>query len=351
MVTQNSISVKRISKTLVLILLAGTLLAGEALAQQKRAQTSMKFLSTSMFAKGAGLADAMTSLEGNSSSLFYNPASMAWQQSSLDLSLGMVTWIADINYNSAALSFAPSGGRYGVFGASFMYVDYGTLTETILDGSESGYQVLGEFGPYAYAFGLGYARALSEQFSVGANARYALQSLANGVVSIADNEMARTDFEASTMTIDFGVFYKTGFESLNFAMVVRNFSPEVDYGAETESSELPLTFKMGLSMDLFDLTNVLNLTEVDRNNHSLLFSIDANRPRDFSEQLMFGVQYGFLNRVFLRGGYAFPNDEQGFSAGFGLRQPFGNIGLEIDYAYTTFGVFSEVNRYSLRFTF
>ncbi|TVQ14400.1 MAG: DUF3308 domain-containing protein [Balneolaceae bacterium] len=311
----------------------------------------MKFLSTSMFAKGAGLADAMTSVEGNSSSLFYNPAGMAWQQSSLDLSLGYVTWIADINYNSAAVSFAPSGGRYGVIGASFMYVDYGSFTETILDGSESGYAILGEFAPYAYAFGIGYARALSEQFSVGANMRYAYQFLAEAAVNRTNGELARTDFEASTMTIDFGVFYKTGFESLNFAMVVRNFSPEVDYGPETESSELPLTFKMGLSMDLFDLTNVLNLTEVDRNNHSLLLTIDANRPRDFSEQLMFGVQYGFLNRVFLRGGYAFPNDEQGFSAGIGIKQPLGNFGLEIDYAYTTFGVFSDVNRYSLRFTF
>jgi hypothetical protein len=342
--------VKRISSTLILLLLAGSLLTGEVLAQQKRAQTSMKFLSTSMFARAAGLGDAMTSLEGNSSSLFYNPASMAWQQSGLDMSFGYLTWIADINYNSAAISFAPSGGRYGVIGVSFAYVDYGRLTETILDDSERSYQVLGEFGPYAYAYGLGYARALSEQFSVGANVRYAYQFLAEGAVSRTDDEVAKNSFEASTMTVDFGVFYKTGFESLNFAMVVRNFSPEVDYGGETEDSELPLTFKIGLSMDLFDLTNVINATNVDRNTHSLLFSIDANRPRDFSEQLMFGLEYGFLNRVFFRGGYSFPNDEQGFSAGVGLRQPLGNMGLEIDYAYTSFGIFSDVNRFSLRFT-
>jgi hypothetical protein len=342
--------VKRFYTIIFLILLTGCMSAMQVMAQDKRAQTSMKFLSTSMFARAAGMSDAMTSLEGNSSSLFYNPASMAWQQSNLDISLGYVLWIADINYNSAALSFAPSGGRYGVLGVSFNYIDYGSLTQTILDDSESGYQVLGDYSPYAYAVGLGYARALSEQFSVGANLRYVYQYLAEGVVGRSDGNLTTRDFEGDTFSLDFGIFYKTGFESLNFAMVVRNFSPEVNYGSDTENSELPLTFKIGISMDLFDLTNVLNMTDVNRGTHGLLLSIDANRPRDYYEQLQIGLEYSFLRRIALRGGYAFPNDEQGFSVGAGLRQPLGNMGLEIDYAYTTFGIFSEVNRFTLRFT-
>lgn len=343
--------VKRFITISLMLLVIGSLTAGEAFAQKKRAQTSMKFLSTSMFAQSSGMGDAVTSMEGNSSSLFSNPASMAWQQSTMDISLGHVLWIADIQYNAAAISFRPAGGRYGVIGLSATYVDYGEFTETIFATNERGYEVLGNFGPYAYAVGLGYARALSEQFSVGANIRYAYQFLVKGATSIDEGGgLTKTQFDADTYSIDFGVFYKTGFESLNFAMVLRNFSPEINYGFDTQDSELPLTFKIGLSMDLFDLTNLLNVTDVEKSNHALLFSVDANRPRDFDEQIMLGLEYSFLNRIALRGGYSFPNDEQGFSAGVGLKQPLGGMGLEVDYSYTSFGIFSDVSRLSVRFT-
>jgi hypothetical protein len=103
---------------------------------------------------------------------------------------------------------------------------------------------------------------------------------------------------------------------------------------------------MGLSMNVFDLTSL------NPNTHSLLVSVDANRPRDYYEQILIGTEYTFMKRLALRGGYMFPSDEQGFSAGVGVIQPIGRrYGVRADYSYTSFGVFNGVNRLGIQLMF
>lgn len=98
----------------------------------KRAQTSMKFLSFSVDARAAALGDAMTGQEeASAAAMFYNPAGMARFEGTFSVTASMAQWIADINYNSAAVMFRPAGGLYGVFGLTAMMVDYGELQGTI----------------------------------------------------------------------------------------------------------------------------------------------------------------------------------------------------------------------------
>ncbi|MFV1883704.1 MAG: PorV/PorQ family protein [Balneola sp.] len=313
--------------------------------QKKRAQTSMKFLSVSPSARASALSDAVTSIEMGAYSAFYNPAAMANTSSEFSATAGAVQWITDINHNSASFIYQPVDGKFGVFGLNIISVDYGDILATIVDesvGNDKGFLDVGTVNPTALAFGFSYANAITEQFSVGANFRYVHQDLGS-VTSGTDGSggYTSTSYSASTGVLDFGVLYKTGFESLNFAMALRNFSPEVSY--DDENSELPLTFKIGISMDVLDLTDI--------EDHSLLVSIDANRPRDFDEQLLFGLEYTFVNRFMIRGGYGFPKDEEKLSFGFGVRQPFGGLELGVDYSYTQFGVFGEVNRISVQLGF
>src|SRR5690606_12324506 len=153
---------------------------------------------------------------------------------------------------------------------------------------------------------------------------------------------ARAGFSANTIAYDFGVHYLTGFESLKFAFSVRNFSGEVNF--DDENSEIPLTMRIGLSMD------VLDLTEIDKEMNSLIISIDANRPRDFDEQIYFGADYTFMKMFSIRAGARVPNisdDERGLTFGAGIIQEFTGYNLRIDYGYTDFGVFNNVNTFSL----
>lgn len=332
----------RISK-LILFGLALLLTSTQAYGQKKRAQTSMKFLSVSPSARASALSDAVTSVEMGAHSAFYNPATMANIDSKFAVTAGAVQWITDINHNSASIIYKPAEGKFGVFGLNAISVDYGNIISTVVDENEDkGYRDNGFVKPVAMVLGFSYANAITDQFSVGANFRYSKQDL-GAVVTDSDGSGGFTSqsYSASTGVLDFGILYKTGFESLNFAMALRNFSPEVTY--DTESSELPLTFKMGISMDVMDLT--------DSENHSLLVSIDANRPRDYDEQLLFGLEYSFIERFIVRGGFGFPKDEEALAFGFGIKQPVSGIDLGVDYSYTQFGVFGEVNRISVQLGF
>jgi hypothetical protein len=304
----------------------------------------MKFLSVSPSARASGLSNAVTSVDMGAYAAFYNPASMANIEGTFSATAGAVQWITDINHNSASLVYKPANGKFGVIGVNAISVDYGDIISTVLDDSEAGYKDVGTINPTALAFGLSYANAFTDQFSVGANFRYSVQDLGSVAVDYdGSGGYVMDSYSASAGVLDFGVLYKTGFKSLNFGMALRNFSTEVSY--DDEESELPMTFKIGVSM------NVLDLANIDPNTHSLLVSVDANRPRDYDEQLFFGVEYSFINRFVLRGGYGFPKDEEKLSFGGGIKQPIGSMELSVNYSYTQFGVFGEVNRFSAQIGF
>jgi hypothetical protein len=153
-------------------------------------------------------------------------------------------------------------------------------------------------------------------------------------------------FDASTIAVDFGILYNTGFRSLVLGMSARNFSSEVTY--VSESFELPLTFQIGLAMDLIDFTSM------DPNMHSFKFRVDAQRPRDFEEHLSIGGEYTFMNLLSLRAGLAeafVQDEERGVSLGAGLNLEVSNVHLTADYSFTEFGVFDSVNQFMIGVVF
>ena len=129
---------------------------------------------------------------------------------------------------------------------------------------------------------------------------------------------------------------RTGFRSLNFAVNVRNFSGEIQYAEQ--NVELPLNFRMGLSMDLIDFAPQYEDT------HSFLMSVDATHPRAYEEQVKVGGEYVFMNTLSLRAGYTYPTDEESVNLGAGLRLPIGDASFGFDYSYTDFGIFDTVHR-------
>ena len=317
--------------------------------REKLAQTAMKFLAVSADPRAAAMGDAMTAVTNGSHSLFTNPAGMAFQRSASGLTLGQTSWIADIDYNHGSFAYRPNSS-FGVVGVSLTFADYGELQETVFDsGADQGYRDVGTFSPQAWAVGLGYARSFSDRFSAGGQVKYVSQDLGSAIVNIEDDGtdeglVSRDDLAESTVAYDFGVFYKTGFESLNFAISARNFSPAVTFAEE--NAELPLSLRIGVSMDVLDLTPMAS------GPHSLMVALDAENPRDFAEQLKIGAEYTFAETLSLRAGYIAPTDEQGFSLGAGVRHEVSGLGaLGADYAYTDFGVFDGVHRVALNLSF
>lgn len=335
-------------KFVVALLLGCLLSSGFAQENVKLAQSGFQFLTVVSDARAAAMGEAMTSLQVGSSALFFNPAGMSEMTGFADATASNNQWIADIKHYTFSVALKPFKGDYGVLGLSVQSVDYGDFYGTRVNrASPQGYDDTGIFKLHALALGVGYAKQLSEQFSVGAHVRWVRQNLgesdASAFVASADT-LGGTDTISvrkknvlSPFVFDFGTQFKTGLGSLVFGMSVRNFSGEVTYAEE--SFQAPLEFTLGISMNLMDIIG-------DLPNQSLYASVDASHPRDHPEQLKVGLEYRLLNAISLRGGYVSSNDENAFSFGLGVSQ----YGFAFDYAYTPFGVFDNVQRFTARFS-
>lgn len=311
-----------------------------AFAQQKLAQAGMDFLNVATDPRAEGMGEAVTSLDGNSTSMFFNTAGMARLTSIATISVGQVDWIAGIKHFFASAAFSPFHGEYGVIGIDMRSVNYGDLQETIIANNQQGFQDIGTFSPSAYSVGIGYAKALSDKFSVGGNVNYVTQNLGQSITNITSTGgYVESTSKMNVVSFDFGMLYRTGFKSLAFGMDIRNFSRELKYVQET--FDLPLIFNIGISM------NVLDMWNVNSKSQSLILAVDATHPRDYPEQLNVGAEYTFMQVVSLRAGYMFNNNVYGFAGGVGLHENIGGVNVGIDYSWTPFtGGFADVQRLS-----
>ena len=318
-------------------------------SQAKLAQTGFEFLDVGTSARATGMGEAFATIDGSSESMFYNPAGIATIPSLVDVAVNQMNWIADIKYFSGVAAFAPLAGKYGVVGVSFTRVDYGQFNFTQIANNEQGYVDLpGYPAPYASAIGLAYAKQLSEQFSVGAQVKFAYQNLGNSEVPqynqvlvdsvlTTDTTYAVKNYNLSVPAFDFGTIYRTGLKSLSFGMYISNFSRELTY--ERESFQLPLTFRFGVSMNLMDLMPGM------QDFSSFVVSVDAVHPRSYPEYLNIGGEYTFMKTIVLRAGYVTYQDDYGLTLGVGVHK----FGFAFDYSYTPHTVWNSIHRLSLRF--
>ncbi len=313
---------------------------GAAFAQQKLAQSGMDFLNVATDPRAEAMGEAVTSLDGNSASMFFNTAGMARIPTVAAISVGQVDWIAGIKHFYASAAFRPFNGEYGVIGFNLRSVNYGNLQETIIANNPQGFVDVGTFSPTAYAVGIGYAKALSDKFAIGGNINYVTQNLGESITNInSDGSYVKTSEKLNVVAFDFGMLYRTGFKSLAFGMDVRNFSRAPKY--EEETFDTPLIFNLGISM------NVLDMWNIDSKTQSLTVAVDATHPRDFPEQVNVGAEYTFMQVVSLRAGYMFNNNVYGFAGGVGLHENIGGVNFGLDYSWTPFiGGFADVQRLS-----
>lgn len=310
---------------------------------QKLAQTGLKFLSVATDPRAAAMGEAMTSVEGTSASMFFNPAGLARMQGTAQASFGSFNWIGDIKHMFGSVAIATPNDQYGVIGFTFQSVDYGDIPRTVIASNPDGYLDMGTFSPVAVSFGAGYARALTDRFAIGGRVAYNIQDLGEGFNQTdANTNPISYPNKVEVLSFDFGMYYKTGLKSLAFAASVRNFSKQVQY--QREGFQLPLTFRIGLSANVMDYI-------FDKDVDPLLVTVDAVNSRDYPETMNVGAEYIFMKALSLRAGYKFGYDEHNYSLGVGVQQSLEGVGLGLDYSYTPFGVFGNVNRFSIQMFF
>jgi hypothetical protein len=325
----------------VMLFLAALLILSaplQAAGFKKVAQAGMSWLAIPVGARAAGMGNAFTAMANDASSVFWNPAGLAYT-TGINAFFNQTRWIADIDVNAGVASY--DAGGVGVFAVSFLSMDWGTIEGTQRADNSQGYVETGAFSPTDWEIGLAYARQISSSFAIGGNLKYISENLGSGATGSFDNPTEYTA-EMNLLAFDLGTTYYTGYKDLRFSMSLQNFSKEPKYRSEHFS--LPLTFKFGLAMDVSKFW-----TESSENH--LTLAVDAIHPRDYTERLHIGAEYSYKDMIFLRAGYKSNYDEQDLSLGGGISYNFGGIALGIDYSYLMFTNFDAVNMFSFNFMF
>jgi len=327
-------------KILFMIIIAAGVLA----AQTKVASTAAPFLNVGIGPRAVSMGGAFVATANDVTSLYWNPAGASRTQSSGAM-FSHSEWFADVSYNWAGAML--SLNEMGVVGLSVSYLDYGSMEVTTLSEPDG----TGEtFTPKDMVIALTYGYNLTDRFSIGGSVKYVNQKIWN--------------CSADAIAVDLGVLFISDIYGLRIGATITNFGSDMKldgkdlyiqtdidktiYGnndqvlasLNTDSYPLPLTFRVGVAMDVINTAN-----------HKFTVAADALHPNDNAESLNVGAEYVFMNLISLRGGYKslfLDNSEEGLTLGFGLKWDFDpGLGMFVDYAYQDFGRLDYTQQFSL----
>ncbi len=287
-------------------------------------------------ATGGAMLASLTGLE----SIYYNPAGLALGDNT-EIMFSYMSYIADINVSYFAASTVL--GDLGSVGISFKTFDFGDIpvtTNEFPDGTGSTYS------PSFLTLGLTYSKVITDRISVGTNLKLVSESIDNT--------------NASGIAIDFGVLYHFN-PQLSMAATLKNIGTNMTYSGENlqQKTSVPGTslgstngayeiiaepFQMP---SFFELSLAYKQEFNEQNNLMLGSTFTANNSLE--NAMHFGMEYGFMNTFFLRGGYNFlvENNDQsvfGFTFGAGVNYKIGSdVGLAFDYAFRNVNDFPTAN--------
>jgi opacity protein-like surface antigen len=293
-----------------------------------------QFLEIGLSARATGMAEAYVVTVDNSEAIFWNPGALARVEDT-DISASYVRWPVEIVYSGLALAKSIAG--IGTFGLHIAGLKTGDMRVRTIYHPEGNGQM---FTASQFVGGITYSRFLTDKFSVGLTFKCIQEDF--------------WEYRAKNWAFDIGTFYDTGFNSLVLGMSILNFGPEmafagtfIDYSDPIEGGApgdfeqknfsnypLPLTFRFGLAMYVYDREDVKVLT-----------AVDTHKPNDNKQHVNAGTEITFMDMLMLRAGYRFRYDQGGFCFGAGLNYNlFAGFDIRLDYSYADMGVFNAAHR-------
>lgn len=306
------------------------------------------FLEIEVGARAVGMGGAFVAIANDASAIYWNPAGLSGLNK-IEALLSHNNWLVGTYFDFAGLVY-PLGkaGTIALSITSYSTEDMEVRTVQYPDGT-------GEKFSYGdLATGVSYAKNLTENISVGFNAKYISQRIWH--------------MKSSGFAIDMGTLFTSQFHGMKIGMSISNFGTSMrlegkdtavnydeapQYGGSndnipafkrTDDFPLPLLFRVGIAV---------NILENDL--HRITIAVDAAHPNDNTEYINSGIEYAFRDYVSLRMGYknAFARDsEEGLTTGLGakIQVPGGSI-LDIHYIYQAFGRLRNAQGITLGLTF
>ena len=302
--------------------------------------TAGQFLKIGVGARAHAMGDAQVAVPGDISAMYYNPAALSRLQVNSELTFNHADWLADIDYDFFG-GILPLGdiGTLGLSIVSLSVPEDIVRTVDFPDGDGR------RWDASSLAIGLSYARNLTDKFSIGFNVKYVQEDIWSE--------------SASGIAIDIGTMYLSEVPGLILGASISNFGsrmrmdgrdlyfnedPDGNVGSgpnnipsqyRTGEYDLPLIFRIGVSMEVFRMDDLRMVT-----------ALDATHPNDNTEYLNGGAEIAWREIIFARVGYKsmFMRDsEQGLTWGLGFHYGIVNTAtIKIDYGFADFGRLKDV---------
>ena len=276
-----------------------------------------------------GASNAMVS--GNEA-IFWNPAGLSASSATAEATFSNLQWLAETQVNYFAIS--SKVGRIGSIGNSAKIYDFGEFEQTTEFETEgTGIMV----SPTNMVLGLTFSRQMTDRIFFGINAKLISESFMR--------------MNASGFAMDIGVQYVSN-SGIRMGLTLNNFggmmqytgedlqrtvdmpyteagTESIDLRLEAQQFELPSTFEIGFAYDY--RVNDQNVVTVATNYKNMNYGLD---------EVMGGVEYGFNDMFFVRGGYGQAPEGNaddnifGFTAGAGIKYSLGGDSkILVDYAF------------------
>jgi hypothetical protein len=310
----------------------------------KTGTTAAPFLGIDVGPRGTAMGGAYVAVANDATAMYWNPAGIA-KVNNFEMIFSNTKWIADLSFNYAGAVVTLE--NFGTFGVNAVFLTMDPIERTTISQPDGTGELV---DANSYAFGVSYARNLTDQFSIGFNAKYITEQLYH---------CSSTGF-----ALDVGALFDTKLYGLVLGMSISNYGtkmqmsgrnlqrqidddPNIDGNNSninavfmTDEFELPLTFRVGMAADVLKGIG----------NSNLILSLDALHPSDDVESINIGGEYVFDNILYVRAGYKglFAKDsEQGFNFGGGVRYTIGTTTLHFDYANIDFGILNAIHVFSI----
>jgi len=258
----------------------------------KVATTAASFLEIGVGSRAIGMGGAFVAVANDATALYWNSAGIARIRKN-EMVFIHTKWIADINYNYLGSVFPM--GNAGVLGISITSLSTDEMLVRTVDMPEG----TGErFGVGDLAIAVAFARNLTDRFSIGLNTKYIQQKIWN--------------MNASGFAMDIGTLFTTQLNGMKIGMSISNFGGKmqmlgkdtfINYDSspsqvgsndripanlKTDKFPLPLVFRVGLSMDIF---------EGDPN--KMMIAVDAAHPNNNTEFVNLGIDFSVPTKLTL----------------------------------------------------
>jgi tetratricopeptide (TPR) repeat protein len=276
-------------------------------------ETSATFLNLGVGAKSIALGGAVTSSAHGVHSLFWNPGGLGWLKGT-EAFVMHAEHFQSIRYENVGLAHGTDA--FGV-GLSLKGLFLGGIEERT-GPSENPLSLM---SASYFAPSLSFAKSISSLFSLGMNLKFVYQKIGE------DN--------ASSFAMDAGVSMKTGLKGFQLGTALSNIGTKAQF--INEAYPLPSLIRTGISYSPLD--------------NRLLFGIDVVKPFHEEIEYRIGVEGTIMDRFSLRTGYRSGLQNTGDLAGLSAGAGFKVKDIDIDYAFTSYGVLGPSHTFSLSYIF